>query len=169
VTSRRQDLAVTARTAAAGRSRTRRSPARRTRRSCQLFRILALLIRHPGQLVTREDLRRELWTDETVVDFEHGLNTAIKRGPPERMTPGSALERSPSMAASGSVAFTSISENVDVWRLPVPDHGDATIAEPRRVTDNAARDTTPCVSRHGGVVAFLSSRTGRGEVWVETC
>src|SRR5258708_14806660 len=45
----------------------------------QPFRILALLLRHPGSVVTREDLRREIWRDDTFVDFEHGLNAAVKR------------------------------------------------------------------------------------------
>lgn len=45
----------------------------------QLFRVLALLVRQSGQLVTREELRRELWHDDTFVDFEHGLNAAVKR------------------------------------------------------------------------------------------
>ena len=45
----------------------------------QPFRILTLLVRSPGTLVTREELRRELWRQDTFVDFEHGLNAAIKR------------------------------------------------------------------------------------------
>jgi DNA-binding winged helix-turn-helix (wHTH) protein len=45
----------------------------------QPFRILALLVRSPGTLVTRDELRRELWSDDTFVDFEHSLNAAIKR------------------------------------------------------------------------------------------
>ena len=45
----------------------------------QPFRILALLVRSPGTLVTRDDLRRALWRDDTFVDFEHSLNAAIKR------------------------------------------------------------------------------------------
>jgi TolB-like protein/DNA-binding winged helix-turn-helix (wHTH) protein len=45
----------------------------------QPFRLLATLVRRPGELVTREDLRHELWADDTFVDFEHGLNSAIKR------------------------------------------------------------------------------------------
>src|SRR5262252_2221412 len=43
------------------------------------FRLLATLLRHPGELITREQLQRELWADDTFVDFERGLNTAIKR------------------------------------------------------------------------------------------
>lgn len=45
----------------------------------QPFLILTLLLRQPRTVVTREDLRRELWHDGTFVDFEHGLNAAVKR------------------------------------------------------------------------------------------
>lgn len=45
----------------------------------QPFRILTLLLRQPRTVVTREELRRELWNDGTFVDFEHGLNAAVKR------------------------------------------------------------------------------------------
>ncbi|AMY07907.1 Transcriptional activator CadC [Luteitalea pratensis] len=45
----------------------------------QPFRILTLLVRSPGSLVTRDDLRRELWGQDTFVDFEHSINAAIKR------------------------------------------------------------------------------------------
>src|SRR4029453_17187542 len=45
----------------------------------QPFRILALMVRQPGTLITRDDLRRVLWPEDTFVDFEHSLNAAIKR------------------------------------------------------------------------------------------
>ncbi len=45
----------------------------------QLFRLLAILTRQPGVLVTRDQLRRELWADDTFVDFDYGLNAAIRR------------------------------------------------------------------------------------------
>jgi len=45
----------------------------------QPFRILALMVRQPGTLFTRDDLRRELWAEDTFVDFEHSLNAAVKR------------------------------------------------------------------------------------------
>src|SRR5437773_4249726 len=45
----------------------------------QPFRILAFMLRQPGTLVTRDDLRRELWPEDTFVDFEHSLNAAVKR------------------------------------------------------------------------------------------
>ena len=42
-------------------------------------RILVRLIDSPGTVISRDDLRRELWANDTFVDFEHGLNSAIKR------------------------------------------------------------------------------------------
>ena len=44
----------------------------------QPFRILCALLEHPGELVTREQLRQQLWEEGTFVDFEHGLNTAYQ-------------------------------------------------------------------------------------------
>ena len=40
---------------------------------------LVLLLEHPGELVTREELRKRLWPADTFVDFEHSLNAAVKR------------------------------------------------------------------------------------------
>src|SRR5215475_1797733 len=45
----------------------------------QPFRVLALLVRRAGQPVTREEIREEIWGDQTVVDFERGLNFAINK------------------------------------------------------------------------------------------
>src|SRR5437660_10094309 len=45
----------------------------------QPFQILALLLERPGEVVTREDLRKRLWPVDTFVDFDHSLNAAIKR------------------------------------------------------------------------------------------
>src|SRR5205807_10368422 len=43
------------------------------------FQVLAALLTHPGELVTREQLRQSLWPADTFVDFEHGLNTAVNK------------------------------------------------------------------------------------------
>ncbi len=45
----------------------------------QPFRILAMLLAQPGQVVTREELRERLWPEDTFVDFDHSLNTAVKK------------------------------------------------------------------------------------------
>ena len=45
----------------------------------QPFKVLAMLLEHPGELVTREQLHQNLWPADTFVDFDVGLNSAIKR------------------------------------------------------------------------------------------
>ncbi len=44
----------------------------------QPFLLLEMLVSHPGEVVSRDQLRQTLWSDETFVDFEHGLNTSVK-------------------------------------------------------------------------------------------
>src|ERR1700730_6317659 len=43
------------------------------------LQILTLLIEHAGDVVTRDELRQRLWPEGTFVDFEHGLNTAVRK------------------------------------------------------------------------------------------
>jgi Tol biopolymer transport system component/DNA-binding winged helix-turn-helix (wHTH) protein len=45
----------------------------------QPLQVLALLLAKPGELVTREELQSKLWPSDTFVDFDHGLNAAVKR------------------------------------------------------------------------------------------
>jgi TolB-like protein/DNA-binding winged helix-turn-helix (wHTH) protein len=45
----------------------------------QSFQVLAMLLERPGQVVTREELRRRLWPDDVFVDFDNNLNTAVAR------------------------------------------------------------------------------------------
>lgn len=45
----------------------------------QPFKLLQLLISRPGEIVTREEIRQSLWGSETFVDFEQGVNSAIKQ------------------------------------------------------------------------------------------
>jgi DNA-binding winged helix-turn-helix (wHTH) protein len=45
----------------------------------QPFRVLTLLLEHPGEVVSREELQKQLWPADTFVDFDHSLNAAIRR------------------------------------------------------------------------------------------
>src|SRR5437764_6579550 len=45
----------------------------------QPFQILSLLLEHPGEVVTREELRRKLWPAHTFVDFDRSLNKAMTK------------------------------------------------------------------------------------------
>lgn len=57
----------------------RRPDGTRTLLPDQPFRILTVLIRARGSVVSRDALQRELWPDDTFVDFEHSLNAGVKR------------------------------------------------------------------------------------------
>jgi DNA-binding winged helix-turn-helix (wHTH) protein/tetratricopeptide (TPR) repeat protein/TolB-like protein len=52
---------------------------RRVRIGSQPFQVLALLLARPGEIVTREELRQELWPNGTFVDFDGSLNSALKK------------------------------------------------------------------------------------------
>jgi cholera toxin transcriptional activator len=45
----------------------------------QPFQILLMLLERPGEMLTREEICRELWPDGTFVDYEHGVNSAVNR------------------------------------------------------------------------------------------
>ncbi len=51
----------------------------RLRLQDQPFRVLTALLESPSRIVTREDLQAQLWPDDTFVDFNHGLNSAVNR------------------------------------------------------------------------------------------
>ena len=45
----------------------------------QPFQVLMMLLERPGEVLTREEISRELWPDGTFVDYEHGVNSAVNR------------------------------------------------------------------------------------------
>jgi DNA-binding winged helix-turn-helix (wHTH) protein len=45
----------------------------------QPFQLLQALLNHPGEIVTREQMRDELWPSDTFVDFEHGINASLRK------------------------------------------------------------------------------------------
>jgi TolB-like protein/DNA-binding winged helix-turn-helix (wHTH) protein/Flp pilus assembly protein TadD len=51
----------------------------RVRLQEQPFQVLAMLLDHHGEVVTREELQKKLWPVDTFVDFDHGLNKAINK------------------------------------------------------------------------------------------
>src|SRR6266480_8102139 len=56
-----------------------RSGGRKVKLQTQPSQILRILIERPGEIVTREELRQKIWPSDTFVDFDHGINNAIKR------------------------------------------------------------------------------------------
>jgi len=43
------------------------------------FKLLSLLLEHPGELVSREELQQRIWDDSTVVDFDHSIGSAVNK------------------------------------------------------------------------------------------
>ncbi len=60
-------------------TRTLRKAGSRVRIQEQPFRVLAMLLADPGEVVTRERLQQELWPDDEYGEFDLGLNTAVKK------------------------------------------------------------------------------------------
>src|ERR1700745_3718142 len=56
-----------------------RKQARKVRLQQQPFQILEMLLEHPGEVVTREELQKRIWLADTFVDFDQGLNNAVKK------------------------------------------------------------------------------------------
>src|SRR5947208_1154219 len=56
-----------------------RKQGKRIRLQEQPLQVLAFLLEHPAEVVTREELRNRLWSADTFVGFDDGLNTAIKK------------------------------------------------------------------------------------------
>jgi DNA-binding winged helix-turn-helix (wHTH) protein len=52
---------------------------RKVKLQVQPFQVLAMLLEQPGEVVTREEMQKRLWPADTFVDFDHSLNTAIKK------------------------------------------------------------------------------------------
>jgi cholera toxin transcriptional activator len=56
-----------------------RKNGRKVRLQEQPFRVLLLLLERPGGVVTRDEIRQALWSDDTFVDFDHSLNTVVNK------------------------------------------------------------------------------------------
>lgn len=52
---------------------------RKVKLQIQPFQVLALLLERPGEVVTRDELQQRLWPADTFVDFDHSVNTAVKK------------------------------------------------------------------------------------------
>ena len=92
-------------------------------------------------------------------------------GVPERLTSSSAIEENPSvaLAADGSVkiAFASLSENTDIWSLPLDADTGKVTGELRQLTRDSAADFHPSLSADGRKMVFVSARSGNQEIWIK--
>src|SRR6266550_8437844 len=84
----------------------------------QPLQMLQVLLQRPGEVVTREELQQKIWPSDTFVDFDHGINNAIKR---LREALGDAAE-TPRNLASARLPF--------YWKNRVRSSADAVLGSP---------------------------------------
>jgi DNA-binding winged helix-turn-helix (wHTH) protein/TolB-like protein len=127
--------------------------------------VLVALLEHPGEIVTRDALRDRLWKSDTFVDFEHGLNTAVKKA---RHALGDSAE-SPkfieTLARRGYRFIGAIAPSANGTPAPL-NGGDAT-AEPRPAEPQTSSGVTrrvlviALILVAGGLTAWLALRPSR--------
>jgi DNA-binding winged helix-turn-helix (wHTH) protein/Tol biopolymer transport system component len=109
----------------------------------QPYQILVRLLERPGKVVTRDELRKKLWPADTFVDFDHGLNAAIRRLR-EALDDSADTPRFVETVARHGYRFIA---PVDVPRAPAPP-----------ATASVATDTTlasqPSQASSSAVIAF---------------
>ena len=86
--------------------------------------------------------------------------------PPERVTAGTGLELHPTMAASGAIAFSAVTTNIDLWSLPADTSTGKPNGPMQRLTQDPATDAYPALSPDGEKLVFASNRTGTYDIWV---
>jgi Tol biopolymer transport system component len=123
----------------------------------------------PGAWTTNGDVVFTTATEDqaNVWRLRISPETALATGVPQRLTFGTAIERSPVIRSPDQLAFASIVENVDIWRVPLEPTTGIASGGLERVTDDAAADRLQNVSADGRVVAFTSSRTKPEQVWLK--
>jgi TolB-like protein/DNA-binding winged helix-turn-helix (wHTH) protein/Flp pilus assembly protein TadD len=96
----------------------------------QPFQVLAMLLEHPGEVVTREELQKNLWAVDTFVDFDHGLNKTINK---IREALGDSAEspRFVETVARRGYRFLAEVKDVDGGSVAVPAHGTEALSGPQ--------------------------------------
>jgi DNA-binding winged helix-turn-helix (wHTH) protein/TolB-like protein len=116
------------------------------------FRLLAALVEHPGQLVTRAELGKRLWSGDTFVDFDAGLNTAVAKLR-EALGDSSESPRFLETVPKRGYRFIAPVERSSVARSAAPPVADASAAvSTTPVAASAARGDVPplATARRGG-------------------
>jgi DNA-binding winged helix-turn-helix (wHTH) protein/TolB-like protein len=107
--------------------------------------VLAALLRRPGEVVTRDDLRERLWKGDTFVDFEHGLNTAIKKA---RHALGDSAEEPQFIETLPRRGYRFIAPVIRLEpSAPIEEAGAAIAREARVLPDDSRAGRSPFVTR----------------------
>lgn len=88
-------------------------------------------------------------------------------GAPRRLTSGENDERAPAAGPDGRIFFTSRTENIDIWSLPLDSDRAVPTGALTRLTSDPSIDQRPSLSLDGAKIAWETSRGGNFEVWVK--
>jgi len=131
----------------------------RIRTQEQPFQVLALLLEHSGDVVTREELQKKLWPADTFVDFDHGLNKAISKIR-EALSDSVESPRFVETVARRGYRFLAEVKVVDIAPARSPEF--ATLSHPvAEAGDSGGLAGTPAVPKR-----FLSSLTWKVSAFV---
>jgi DNA-binding winged helix-turn-helix (wHTH) protein len=121
----------------------------RIKLNAQPFQVLLLLMDRPGQVLTREEISRELWPDGTFVDYEHGVNSAVNRIR-EALGDTASNPRFVETLARRGYRFVAPVEQIVLSEDPTP-----------LVSESASEPTTPAAGDDASAVqaAILSEQT----------
>ena len=87
-------------------------------------------------------------------------------GTPRRLTFGTGLDAAFSLSEDGGLVFASLAENVDIWSLPAQTGLGRVTRETQQLTNDAASDAYPSISRDGKRMVFWSDRSGNADIWL---
>ena len=92
-------------------------------------------------------------------------------GSPQRLTSSATFEESPSVVSgpggSVKIAFASLSENSDIWSLPLDAESGKVTGALVQLTRDSAADFQPSLSWDGTKMVFVSARSGNQEIWLK--
>ena len=104
--------------------------------------------------------RTDLWALD--IDTETGK----AHGEPRRLNAAGEIALDASVSTDGRLVYASLRARTDIWSLAVNANSGKLIGEKQQLTDNAAADERPFLSKNGTMLVYISDRSGNAEVWV---
>lgn len=115
----------------------------------QPLQALLLLVERAGDVVTREEFRRRIWPDETFVDFDHGLNSIVKR-----------LREALEDSAENPVFIQTLPRRG--YRFLAHVEAVAPASAPKAAVEATAPDAATGIRRRWWALRLANARSGRG-------
>lgn len=132
----------------------------------QPFEFLLLLLERPGEVITREEIQKRLWPADTFVDFEHGINTAVKR---VREALGDSAESPRFVQTLHRRGYRFIARASGAGGTSPAEHPQAQpVARAlTRLTFDAGLQLGATWSPDGRFLAYSADRVGKFDIWVQ--